>query len=103
MGIAGMPAFLDPKNPQSLGGSVNYGYPGHPDLEDHPMEHAESYGASEKGAAVETSSAVDENRDDWTLEQWKDLAREYDLPVSGTKDEVVDRVETYEADQGGEQ
>jgi len=92
-GIAGMPAFLDPYNPDTLGGSVNFGHEKWPTIaEGHPVQHAADYGGM---------VARGNEREDWTLQQWADLAKEYGIAVSGTKQEVIDRVLAYEDEQKG--
>lgn len=93
-----MPAFADPAHPEALGGSINFiGGGKHPEAEDHPMEHSEDY-----GGGIDMSVPVsDDDRESWTLPRWKELASEYGLSTGGTKNEVIDRVETHEADAEG--
>lgn len=86
--IAGMPAFMDPYNPATQGGSVNYGHPSFANFEDHPVEHADDYGGN---------IAEERSRVEWTRAEWASLAEQYGLAVGGTKQDVIDRVLEYEA------
>lgn len=97
--IVPMPAFTDPHNPAAATGSINYGVKdGFPPFEAHPLEHSVDYGAAVGG--VVTQAEVDE-RESWGKDQWVELAKAYDLPHSGTKQDIIDRVETFEAEHEG--
>lgn len=122
--IVPMPAFTNPNDPRTSGGSINL------DLDEHPVPHSEDYGAgvgnmrdkvgtitgdalAEMGAQfapeggepgkVEAAAKLPvieypEERADWLKKHWQGKAREYSLPVSGTIDAVKDRVEEYEGE-----
>lgn len=101
--IVPMPSFTDPHLPEAAGGSINFGVaPNFPPYSAHPVEHAESYGALFRDDAREETPG--EDREDWKKDQWQELAAEYGLPTSGTKDELIASVEDYEATlgEGGE-
>jgi hypothetical protein len=92
-GVVPVPAYTDPHNPAAAGGSINFGVAGNfPPIEEHPVEHSPDYG----GNAPEAEPQVGE-RDEWTKAQWEELAESYDLPKSGTKDELIARVQEHEA------
>lgn len=113
--IVPMPSFTDPNLPEAAGGSVNFGVAGNfPDFEDHPVKHSDDYGAAylrgPSGNDVDDTASVreggddEEDRDSWGKESWVELAKAYDLPHSGTKDELRERVEAHEADlESGEE
>jgi hypothetical protein len=116
--IVPMPAFTDPNLPKAAGGSVNFGVANNfPDFEDHPVEHSPDYGYpylhGPNGEEVTATHDVREGmggegdeREGWSKSQWEDLAKEYELPHSGTKDEIRKRVEEHEAslgDEGGDE
>lgn len=101
--IVPMPAFVDPYNPKALGGSINYGVAGNfPPFEDHPVEHSADYGAGILSPR-ERASVLPDDREEWKKDDWKQQAKEYGLPVTGNIDELIERVVTYEKEQGGEQ
>lgn len=91
-----MPSFTDPHDPAAAGGSINFGTAENfPEAEGHPTEHSPDY-AGGRFARVEREQ-VDGGRDEWNKDRWEDLAEEYGLSKSGTKQEIIDRVEEYEA------
>lgn len=84
-------------------------------IEDHPLELSEDYGASvpstadvtapppgfgddADGGSGGTPDAVPDDLDDITQEQLKEMAAARDLPVSGTKAELAERIEAHDKD-----
>lgn len=122
--VVGMPSFLDPNRPETVSGSINF------DLDKHPVKHAKEYaagretfesdadttsasdpdtGLSEGGQLAPEGTGSDDNdkaekdeRDEWSREDWKTQAKKYDLPISGNKTTVMNRVKSYEADKAAE-
>lgn len=118
--IVPMPAFTNPNNVLTQSGSINL------DLDEHPVEHSEDFGANyrprdtvlgpadehsrDMGAAAEVpgdpgrreaaakTPQIDlpENRDEWQKKHWQARARQLGLPTSGNIDDVQMRVEEQE-------
>lgn len=91
--IVGMPAFTDPDMPEAAAGTLNL------PVDEHPVEHGEKYGASVQLSEKE-GAAPEGERADWKKDDWKAQAEAYGLPVSGNMDELIARVEEYEAEEG---
>lgn len=112
--VVPMPAFGDPNLPEAAGGSINFGTDSYAPMDEHPVKHSDDYGAGideqtrdrnalPQGTANESSAQEDSsNRDEWSKDQWKELADSYGLPVSGNKDELIERVTEHEASEGGQ-
>lgn len=95
--VVPMPAFTDPNLPEAAGGSINYGSPNFPDLEDHPVEHSPDFGGGLR--AVESDEDdVNANRDEWSYHDWAARAKKLEIPSGGKKDELIARVTAYEAE-----
>lgn len=100
--IVPMPAFTDPNLPEAAGGSINFGSPNFPGVEDHPVKHSRDYGANV--SPVDYGQGVDGNREDFKKDDWKALAEKYELSTSGTVAELTERINEHEktlaADEG---
>jgi hypothetical protein len=81
-------------------------------VDEHPAELPEDYGesapktvditmnsdATPQGEGGPLALGSDEDREEWTKEQWQEKAEGYGLAKSGNKDEIRDRVEEFESD-----
>lgn len=110
--IVPMGSFTDPNNADASEGSVNM------NLDSHPVEHAEDYGADVQpgehivlttmdtesefdtsGAKTDGAEVDPTDREQWSKDQWKDHLSGLDLPVSGNMATLKERVEEYEAQE----
>lgn len=112
--VVPMPSFVDPHLPEAAGASVNYGHARFEGVEQHPLEHGESYGAVYGGLNTAESTDAEGNveplsdptvpaddpndRSKWNSERWKEEARKYDLAVGGSKSDLIKRVTDHEAE-----
>lgn len=78
--------YYDPNNPDASKQSLN------PEVAD-AITLSPSYGQKGRATREEQDS---EDRNEWRAAEWKDLAAEYGLSTAGTKQQVVDRVLSYE-------
>lgn len=104
--IVGPPAYASPDPATSAGGLLP--------VEERPANAqvlSEDYGATEKQTQTIDSypsttsenlggveSASDKPREEWNKTDWETQAANYDLAKSGTKAEIQQRVEDYEAE-----
>lgn len=100
--IVPMPQFVDPHDPRAQAGSVNM------DLDDHPMDHSEDYGALEgeghqidspENVGLRTSVGDEKPMDEWTKADFKDRLGARGLAVSGNLEELQTRWEESEAQE----
>lgn len=114
--IVPMGAYTDPNNPVAVSGSVNLS------LDDHPVTHDPDYGKelhevyghdhventmSEGSRSLqqfdrsqaEAGAGVEGDREEWSKTDWQKLAKQYQLPTSGSKADLQERVEQYEERQ----
>lgn len=111
--VVGMPAFTDPNNPMAQSGSVNL------ELGRHPVQHSEDYaqrdteqvgqqtdgprnGMSAGAESIQQNpfAGFPDDRNDWTKEQWVSAANFYGVDAGGSKQDIRQRVEEAEANQG---
>lgn len=95
--VVPMPSFTDPNDARAAAGSINFGSPNFPDLEDHPFPHSDDYGESVEPEYVEPPT--EEERESWLKADWVKQAKEYGLDTRGATDLIKARIEEFEAEQ----